>query len=204
MQTRTRRQREVLDFITHYIERHGHAPSYQTVARHLGVASKTAIGKHIRALEEQGLLHRQRIGKSFRLLVGRAKRVDVPENSIEWLPPANGNSVGFDADPFSVPDFILGDRDAENIVAFRVPDDGMAEKNICEGDVVLAERRSYGRDGDCLVVTINGTETLLRHYYRAGADIELRASNDDFPVLKLSADEIQIHGLYRGLLRPVD
>ena len=53
-------------------------------------------------------------------------------------------------------------------------------------------------------MTINGSETVLRHYYRAGAEIELRATNEDFPSLKLSADEIEIHGLYRGLLRPVD
>ena len=203
MQTRTRRQREVLDFITHYIERHGHAPSYQTVARHLGVASKTAIGKHIRALEDQGLLHRARSGRSFRLLLGRAKKADAPENAIEWLKEPVGGD-GTEASPFSIPDFILGEREADDILAFRVPDDGMAEKSIREGDIVLAERRSYGRDGDCLVVTINGGETILRRFYRAGADIELRASSDDFPVLRLSADQIEIHGVYRGLLRPID
>lgn len=204
MQTRTRRQREVLEYITGFIEKNGHAPSYQTVARYLKIASKTAVGKHITSLEEQGLLHRQRIGKSFRLVVGKPKNNDVPENSIEWLPAErNGNSGGDpDAWPFSVPDFVLGDRDPADMLAFRMPDDGMAEKNICEGDIILVEKRKYGRDGDFLAVTINGSETTLRKFYRRGADVELRSSNDDFPALCLAADDIEIHGVYRGLLRP--
>jgi repressor LexA len=204
MQTRTRRQREVLDFITRFIERNGHAPSYQTVARHLGVASKTAIGKHIRALEDQGLLHRQRAGKSFRLMLGRPKNATSAENAIEWiLPQTNGNNNGnTETSAFALPDFLLGERDPAEMLAFRMPDDGMSDKNICEGDIVLVEKRSYGRDGDCLAITVNGSETTLRKFYRAGADIELRSSSDDFPSLRLSADEIEIHGVYRGLLRP--
>jgi SOS-response transcriptional repressor LexA len=51
--TRTRRQREVLDFIIRYIDNHGYEPSYQLIARELGVSSKAGIAKHIKALEEQ-------------------------------------------------------------------------------------------------------------------------------------------------------
>ena len=60
MPTRTRRQREVLDFIIRYIDGHGYEPSYQLIARELGVSSKAGIAKHIKALEEQGLLRRRR------------------------------------------------------------------------------------------------------------------------------------------------
>ena len=205
MQTRTRRQREVLDFITRFIERNGHAPSYQTVARHLGVASKTAIGKHIRSLEEQGLLHRQRVGKSFRLVLGKARVQGAAENAIEWIASAGGRLDDVDElEPFVLPDIMLGGRDAANMLAFRVGDDAMAEKNIFEGDIVIVEKRTYARDGDCLAVTINSRETLLRHYFRAGADIELRAASELYPPIRLSADEIEIRGVYRSLLRPAD
>lgn len=168
----------------------------------MGISSKTGVGKHIRALEEQGLLHRERAGKSFRLMLGKPKNNDVPENMIEWLAEHSSGNGDPDTSPFSVPDFVLGNRDPADMLAFRVEDDGMCEKNICEGDIVLLEKRSHGRDGDCLAVTINGTETFLRHYYRKGADVELRATNEDFPALRLSGDEIEIRGVYRGLLRP--
>ena len=205
MQTRTRRQRQVLDFITNFIEKNGHAPSYQTVARYLGVASKTGVGKHIRALEEQGLLHRLRVGKSFRLMLGRQKNGPLAEDSIEWLgtPHPDGYN-GFEQTPFCIPEFLLGGRSPDSMLAFRMPDDGLYEKHIREGDIVLVEKRNYGRDGDCLAVTVNGDEPILRNYYRAGADIELRSTNGSFPDIRLSGDEVEIHGIYRGLLRPVN
>jgi repressor LexA len=57
MQPRTRRQKEVLDFIKRYIEKHGYEPSYQQIARHLGVSSKAGIARHIESLENQGFLN---------------------------------------------------------------------------------------------------------------------------------------------------
>lgn len=67
MQPRTRRQKEVLEIITRYIKNHGYDPSYQQIARQLGVSSKAGIAKHVRALEEQGLLTRRRDGGKFNL-----------------------------------------------------------------------------------------------------------------------------------------
>src|SRR5690348_5100613 len=97
MPTRTRRQREVLDFIIRYIDGHGYEPSYQLIARELGVSSKAGIAKHIKALEDQGLLLRRRENESFKLDI--AKREILPPSSfeIEWLDaPMNG----FESDPW--------------------------------------------------------------------------------------------------------
>ena len=60
MQPRTRRQREILDFITEFINERGHIPSYQQIARKFKIASKSAIAKHIAAMEKQGILQRRR------------------------------------------------------------------------------------------------------------------------------------------------
>jgi repressor LexA len=56
MQARTRRQKEILSYITEFIENRGYEPSYQQIAKHFQIASKSAIAKHIAALEEQGLI----------------------------------------------------------------------------------------------------------------------------------------------------
>ena len=65
MQPRTKRQKEVFDYIKEYIERHGYEPSYQLIAWHLKGKSKAGIAKHIEALEAQGLLTRRRENNSF-------------------------------------------------------------------------------------------------------------------------------------------
>ena len=59
MQPRTQRQKEILDYIQRFIERHGYEPSYAQIARHFGVSSKATIAKHIAALESRGLLSRR-------------------------------------------------------------------------------------------------------------------------------------------------
>ena len=69
MQPRTQRQKEILEYITRFIERHGYEPSYTQIARHFGVSSKATIAKHIEALEKRGLISRQRENGAFALSV---------------------------------------------------------------------------------------------------------------------------------------
>src|ERR1051326_3661832 len=58
MLPRTQRQKEVLDYITQFLAKHGHQPSYAQIARHFGISSKATIAKHINALEKRGLIQR--------------------------------------------------------------------------------------------------------------------------------------------------
>jgi len=60
MLPRTKRQKEVLDFIISFRQREGHSPSYTQIASGLNVKSKATIAKHIMTLERQGLLKRRR------------------------------------------------------------------------------------------------------------------------------------------------
>ena len=204
MPTRTRRQREVLDFIIRYIDGHGYEPSYQLIARELGVSSKAGIAKHIKALEEQGLLRRRRENGSFRLDVGRAEMSSPTSFDIDWLDaPVNGyEPQEWESTSFKLPLFMLGDIAPKAVRAYRVPDDSMSGKNICEGDVAIIETRSYLRDGDCAVVTIKRKDTILRQYYREGSRIEMRPANDGFDVLRVPGEHLKIHGVFRCLVRP--
>lgn len=204
MPTRTRRQREVLDFIIRYIDGHGYEPSYQLIARELGVSSKAGIAKHIKALEEQGLLQRRRENGSFKLDVGRSEVIAPSSFEITWLDtPSNGfEPEPFEANSFALPLFMLGELSPSSVRAYRVTDDSMKGKNICEGDVAIIETRSYLRDGDCAVVTIKRKDTILRQYYREGSRIEMRPANNNYDVLRVAGEHLKIHGVFRCLLRP--
>src|SRR2546423_7556700 len=76
MQPRTQRQKEILDYITRFIERHGYEPSYAQIARHFGISSKATIAKHIEALERRGLISRRRTNGAFALDV----QVEEPDS----------------------------------------------------------------------------------------------------------------------------
>lgn len=205
MQTRTRRQKEVLDFIVRYIDSHGYEPSYQLIARHIGVSSKAGIAKHIKALEGQGCLIRRVEGRGFSIA---SPNENTPNDSVirvKWLDVQDGGDWPEDwpREPFTLPRFLLGSNFEGSVFAYRVPDDSLAEKNICEDDIALIEERKFVRDGDIVIAVVKKKEAVMRIYYREGSKIELRSAADPPEVLKLSSEAIEIRGVFRAMLRPV-
>ncbi len=54
----TRRQKEVMDFLSQFIADRGYSPSYEEIASGLGLASLATVHKHIQALEAKQYLRR--------------------------------------------------------------------------------------------------------------------------------------------------
>lgn len=205
MQPRTRRQREILDFITEFIEERGHIPSYQQIARKFKIASKSAVAKHIAAMERQGILQRRREDGSYGLALRAENLVNESVCEIEWLElsgAAESFSENWEQESIFVPKFLLGYYEPERIRAFRVPDDAMLDEHICEGDIALIEKRSFARDG-AIVVAEAENRVFLKRFYRNGANIELRPANAAYQTIRLSAEKVSIQGVLHGLLRPL-
>ncbi len=205
MQARTKRQKEVFDYIKYYVEKYGSEPSYQLIARELGIRSKAGIARHIQALEAQGLLKRRRENGSFWLDLNEGSAINKAVCEIEWLefPRIESFVEEWEKEPLFVPRFLLGFQEAERLRAFRVADEAMREKQICEGDVALVEKRSHARDGTIVVALVGGKQIVLRLFVRVGAYIELRAASENYETIKLPANKIAIQGIFRGLLRPI-
>jgi repressor LexA len=205
MHAQTRRQREVLDFITRYIDSHGYRPSYQVIARHMGVSSRAGIARIVHDLEDQGLLTRRRENGHFYLDVGDSSGSNGGI-TLEWLEvPVEGPSrEPWSKSPFTVPAFLLGAHSPEKVRAFLVPDDEMRGENICEDDIALIELRQFPRDGERVAAVVSKRAAVLRKYYRSGSNIELHASTGekDPDVIRLPADQIEVKGVFRGLIRP--
>src|SRR5690349_15231261 len=180
MLPRTQRQKEILDYITRFLERHGHEPSYAQIARHLGVKSRATIAKHIAALERRGLLVRQHEAGSFGL------NVTVNDNNEEALCEVKLLGRIAAGDPLEVvdyeeripvPRFLLGRVRPERVYALKVKGDSMIDEHICDGDIALIENRIEARDGEIVVALIDRVQATLKRLFRFGEEVELRPSN---------------------------
>ena len=205
MQPRTQRQKDILDYIARFIERHGYEPSYAQIARHFGVSSKATIAKHIGALERRGLVSRQRSDGAFGLTV-RHEELDI--DSTCEVPLLGRIAAGSpidateDRETISVPRFLLGHVRPGRVYALRVTGDSMIDEHICDGDIALIENRTEARDGEIVVALVEGAHATLKRLHRFGTEVELRPANSHHAPIRLPALQVQVQGIFRGLLRP--
>ena len=205
MLPRTQRQKEILDYITLFLERHAYEPSYAQIARHFGVKSRATIAKHIAALERRGLLTRTNKDGAFALTV----KVDDTDSLCEVrllgrIAAGAPIEVIDDQETIPVPRFLLGRVRPERVFALRVKGDSMIDEHICDGDIALIENRTEARDGEIVVALLTeSNQATLKRLYRRGVNIELHPANSQLQPLTVPARDVQVQGIFRGLLRSI-
>src|SRR5467141_69813 len=206
MLPRTQRQKEVLDYITRFLAKHGHEPSYAQIARNFGVSSKATIAKHISALEKRGLIKREHELGRFTLAVSVE---EAPADAVCEVQLLGRIAAGApidaieDMEMICVPRFLLGRVRPERVFALRVKGDSMIDEHICDGDIALIENRTDARDGEIVVaLLIEQNQATLKRLYRRGINIELHPANSQLQALTLPANQVRVQGIFRGLLRP--
>ena len=207
MLPRTQRQKDILDFITRFLERHGHQPSYTQIARHFGVKSRATIAKHITALEKRGLLARQHEDGSFGLNVKVEATTADSLCEVKLLgriaAGAPLEAVTDCEERIPVPRFLLGRVKPERVYALRVKGDSMIDEHICDGDIALIENRTDARDGEIVVaLLVEENQATLKRLYRRGPNVELQPANSQLQPLTVPAGQVRVQGIFRGLLRP--
>src|SRR2546421_12086552 len=205
MLPRTQRQKEILDYITRFLARHGHQPSYAQIARHFGVSSKATIAKHIAALEKRGLIKRGHGDDVFTLdlnLGETTANAMCEVNLVGQIAAGAPIDAIQDIETICVPRFLLGRVRPDRIYALRVKGDSMIDEHICDGDIALIESRNDARNGEIVVALIDQARATLKRLFRFGDEVELRPSNVTLQPIKVHASRVEIQGIFRGLMRP--
>lgn len=205
MLPRTQRQKEILDYITRFLERHGYIPSYAQIARQFGVKSRATIAKHIAALERRGLLVREHEDGSFALNVKVEEKSSDSLCEVKLLGRIAAGAplevVDYE-ERIPVPRFLLGRVKPDRVYALRVKGESMIDEHICDGDIALIENRTEARDGEIVVALVEGARATLKRLYRFGTEVELRPANAQHAPIRMHASKVAVQGIFRGLLRP--
>src|SRR5437588_8195838 len=75
----TKRQREIYDFISSFVQSKGYSPSFEEIGAGMGLSSLATVHKHISNLETKGLLKRDyNRSRSIDLLPARGMLKKMP------------------------------------------------------------------------------------------------------------------------------
>jgi len=205
----TPRQKEVLDFLVAYIERHGFSPSFEEIAAGLKLSSLATVHKHISALEQKGYVQRRfnesrsvEISRSY--LEAERKRLEARQGGQKEVPLLGRIAAGRPVESVAAPETLnLGEfTESEKVYALQVKGDSMIDDHICSGDFVLVERVAEVRDGEIVVALVDGMETTLKRLYREpDGRIRLQPANAEMAPLYVEPERLEIQGRVLAVLR---
>jgi repressor LexA len=203
----TRRQKEVMDFLSNFIVKKGYSPSYEEIASGLGLASLATVHKHIQALEAKQYLRRS-YNHSRSLEVGERFITEEQSRRPEALPqsvPLLGRiAAGVPVEAIVEPEALHFSDFArhEGTFALEVRGESMIEDHICSGDYVLAEKTDSVKNGDIVVALVNGSEATLKRYYQEpDGRVRLQPANSAMDPIFVDRASLDIQGRVLAVMR---
>lgn len=195
----TRRQRDILRFFEEYTAQQGISPTLEEIAQHFCLNKVTIFG-HIAELERKGILRRSAKGVSRGLQVVPSDEPDRFEPGLRILGTiAAGAPIEALETPEVLPfaELVPADRD---VYVLRVQGDSMIEDAICDGDLVVVERRNNASDGETVVAVLPDEEATLKRLYREpGGRYRLQPANAS--LAPRIVDALEIRGVVIGVIR---
>jgi repressor LexA len=195
----TRRQKEVLDFVTAFIKENRYSPSLEEIAGELGLVSVSTVHKHVSGLLEKGLLRRGWNQNRSLEPVKPEQRPRAAEIPLAGALTA-GRPMEFFEDPGSlmVPESFLGSGET---FALKVNGDALTEEGIRDGDYVIVERHGKARNGQTVVALIDGRKATVKSVLLRGGQVRLVPAGKSLRPLNLPPDRVRILGVVLSVLR---
>lgn len=205
METLTKRQDDVLDFVKSYIASHGYPPTVREIGKAIGVNSPATVQAHLECLEEKGFIRKEGTkNRTIEVLVDNeylTKNEEVIQVPLLGKITA-GSPIEAIEKPdefFSLPAFLVP-KDKE-VFTLNVSGCSMINAGILDGDIVIVEKRNTARNGEIVVAMTEDNEVTLKTFYKEKGYVRLQPENDTMEPIILNNAIIlgKAIGLYRKI-----
>jgi len=196
-----RRQRQIVDFISQYVQKNGYSPTLQEIADAIGVSSLATVHEHLQALERKGIIKKYE---------GSVRGIEIVDDSIHTnligitLPVlgfiAAGQPIEPHTDPnasFKIsPDMVSGKKRS---YVLQVKGDSMIEEGILDGDFVVVEEQNDVHNGDIVVALLDNGLATLKRFFKEATRVRLEPANS--AMAPIFATRVRIQGRVVGVIR---
>ena len=205
----TKKQVELLNYITNFIKKNKISPSYDEMRNNLNLKSKSGIHRIISALEEREFIRR---------LPNRARAIELirkPEditnetsinlNKTVDLPIYGKIAAGTPIEAISNTDSsITIPSDMINKgehYALKISGDSMINKGINDEDIAIIRKTKLANNGEIVVALIDNEEATLKSFKKTNTSIVLSPANDLYESKSYNSNRVQVQGILVGIIR---
>jgi len=197
----TKRQREILNYLSAYGDENGYAPSFEEIAEQFRYSSLATVHEHLSNLERKGYIKRSyNESRAIEILPSEAvpRAVEVPLlGSVAAGVPIEALSHG---ETMTVPDSFL--RNPGSHYALRVRGNSMVDEQIRDGDVVVVNERQRADNGEMVIAMLHGSSATVKKFYRErDGRIRLQPANETMSPIYVHENDITIQGVVVGVMR---
>ncbi len=193
----SKRQAEILEFITKFQKKKRYSPSLAEMAKHFRTSIPT-VHEHIAYLREKNLLSAEK---------GRRRSLDVIEHEVMVKIPLLGTiAAGQPIEAIQERETIAIPKSkiprSSEVYALRVVGNSMIDENINDGDVVLVRKQATAENGQKVVALIDNHEATLKRFYKERGHIRLQPANKSMEPIILDKDvPLVIQGIVLHIIK---
>lgn len=196
MATLTKRQREVLNFITIHRQRKEYAPSLDEIRKKFKLASVSTAHFHVSKLRDSGYLIKE--DNKPRGITATDVGTPVIISLLGTIPAGGPIEAVTNPEVLEVPKNMLSKTGRH--FALRVAGDSMIEEGIFDGDVVILREQATVEDGESAVAYLpKSNQVTLKKIYREPDRIRLQPANSK--LRPFYEDRVEIQGKVISVLR---
>ncbi len=204
----SKRQREIYDFVSGYVDQHGYPPTVREIGEAVGLASSSTVHAHLATLQRQGFLRRDPTKpRAIEVRYDAASGAAIERRPTQHVPLVGDVAAGTDVlaqenveEVLPLPADFTGEG---HLFMLRVRGDSMAEAGILHGDYVVVRQQPEAQKGDIVVAGIPGDEATVKSFSRRGSKVVLTPANATLEPIELDPGDVQIYGKVVTLLRRV-
>ena len=201
----TKKQKELYDFLDHYIKSNQISPSFEEMKKAVNLKSKSGIHRLITSLEQRGFIKRLKHKARAMEITKKLYQNNSNESSHE-IPLlgaiAAGNPIEAIENPdeyISVPSNFMSPNN--QYFGLKVKGLSMIDKGIFDGDVAVIKKTSSVLNGKIAAVLTNDNEITLKTINIDNNKIYLIPANKNFEEKIFNINEVQIQGALTGIIR---